>query len=218
MALDVKIPQTQQNFYKNTEVPLIQKKFDTIEKNYKQFIDNTATLTGVDRNVIKSFIFIESGGNPNAETPYAVGLMQVSTAGASDALVYEKSSGRLSADEEAILKKTLGAKMSNLNNLKPNQKSTGKTWVSRTELLVPEFNILVGSIMLKQMIDEYAENGKARLDKVAVVYNTGKFSKIGKTAIAHKGNTDSLIAAIPKGQADYIRKLVGINSTLDILI
>lgn len=218
MSLNVKIPQTQQNFYKNTDVPLIQKKFDNIEQRYKSFIDNTANLTGVDRRVVKSFIFIESGGNPNAETPYAVGLMQVSTAGASDALVYEKSSGRLSPTEEAILKKTLGERMNNLNNLRPNQKTIGKTWITRNDLLNPEFNILVGSIMLKQMIDEYAENGKARLDKVAVVYNTGKFSKVGKIAIAHKGDTDSLIAAIPKGQADYIRKLVGINSTLDILV
>jgi hypothetical protein len=218
MALDVKIPQTQQTFYKSSEIPLIQKKFDSIEKGYKPFIDNISKLTGVDRNVIKSFIFIESGGNPNAETPYAVGLMQVSTAGASDALVYEKSSGRLLPDEEAILKKTLGARMSNLDNLKPNQKSLGKTWVNRNDLLVPEFNILVGSIMLKQMVDEYAENGKARLDKVAVIYNTGKFSKVGKVAIAHKGTADELIAKIPAGQGNYIKKLLGVNSTLDILI
>lgn len=216
--LAIKIPSIQQKFYQNTDVPLIKKKFDKIEANYGDTINKISDLTGLDKNIIKSFIFIESGGDKNATTPYAVGLMQVSTAGASDTIVYEKSSGRLSKGEEDIMKKYLGSRWSMLEKLKPNQKSLGKTWVTRDDLLNPEFNLLVGSIMAKQMIDEYAEDGKARLDKVVVVYNTGKFSKVGKIAIAHKGTTEELINALPKGQADYIRKMVGINSTLDVLV
>jgi soluble lytic murein transglycosylase-like protein len=144
--------------------------------------------------------------------------MQVGLATASDALVFEKASGRLSAEEDAIVKKYLGNRYSNLNNLKKNQKSIGKTFTTSADLFNPEFNILLGSIIVKQLVDEFTENGNPRLDKVVVIYNTGRFSKPAKLAIKHKGDTDSLLAKIPRGQGDYIRKLIGKNSLLDIIV
>ena len=77
---------------------------------------------------------------------------------------------------------------------------------------------MVGTIILGQLVNEFTENGRPRLDKVVVVYNTGRYAKISKTAIAHAGNTDTLVDILPKGQADYVKKLVGVNGLLDILI
>ena len=61
--LAIKIPSIQQKFYQNTDVPLIKKKFDKIEANYGDTINKISDLTGLDKNIIKSFIFIESGGD-----------------------------------------------------------------------------------------------------------------------------------------------------------
>lgn len=215
----LKIPATNLSFYKKDQVPMIKDKItDVIEAKYGNIIKNISKITGLNDEIIKGFIFIESAGKEKAETPYAIGLMQVGLATASDALVYEKSSGRLSSEEEAILKKHLGSKMKNLENLKKNQKSIGKTWIGKQELFNPELNILVGSIIVKQLADEFTENGVPRLDKVAVVYNAGRFGKIGKKAINHKGSVEELVGALPKEPSAYITKLVGTHGVLDILV
>ena len=108
--------------------------------------------------------------------------------------------------------------MKNLDNLKKNQKTIGKTWVGKTELFNPEANILIGSIILKQLVDEFTENGVPRLDKVAVIYNAGRYGKIAKKTIAHKGTTEQLVGLLPKEPSSYITKLVGKHGLLDILV
>lgn len=214
-----KIPAIQDKFYPDTSVVLIKNKLNNvIRAKYGRIINNISKITGLNPEIIESFIFIESAGDEKAKTPYAYGLMQVGLATASDALVYEKSSGRLSPEEDTLVKKYLGNRYSKLNNLKKNQKSIGSTFVTPTDLFNPEFNVLLGSIIVKQLVDEFTENGNPRLDKVVVIYNTGRFSKPAKIAIKHKGDTDSLLAKIPRGQGDYIRKLIGKNSLLDILV
>lgn len=217
--MDYKIPGLNSSFYDLTSAKLIEGKIkNMIRPNYGVMINNISNLTGVNKELIESFIFIESSGDPTANTPYAYGLMQVGLATASDALVYEKSSGRLSAGEEILVRKYLGDRWNLIKNLSSGQKSIGKTFITKADLYKPEFNILVGTIILGQLINEFTENGRPRLDKVVVVYNTGRYAKISKTAMAHTGNTDTLVAKLPKGQADYIRKLVGVNGLLDILI
>ena len=212
--MNVKIPAIPDKYWQDDAVPLIKKRItNVIEAKYGSIINNIANLTGLDKNIIKSFIFIESGGDNVTQGLYANGLMEVGLASASDTLAYEKSSGRMSDAEAVIVKKTLGSRWALLEKLKPNQRSTGTTYVTSQDLLNTEFNILVGSLLLKQMCDEFL-----RLDKVAVIYNSGRYSKAGKIAIAHTGTTQELIAKIPVGQANYIRKLIGVNSTLDLLV
>lgn len=214
-----KIPSITDKFYPDHVVPQIKNKLDSvIRTKYGNIIDNISNITGLNKSIIESFIFIESGGDEKAKTPYATGLLQVSPATASDGLVKEKGAGRLSVEEANMVKKYLGDRYSLIENVKPKQTTIGKTFVTNADLFKPEFNILIGSILLKQYIEEFTENGNLRLDKVAVVYNTGRFSDVGKTTIKHKGTTQELIAKIPKGQADYIRKLVGTNGTLDIIV
>jgi soluble lytic murein transglycosylase-like protein len=215
----LKIPATNLKFYESKQVPAIKNRVtDVIEAKYGNIIKNVSKITGLNEEIIKSFIFIESAGKENAETPYAIGLMQVGLATASDGLVYEKSSGRLGKEEEDILKKYLGGKMKNLENLKKNQKSIGKTWIGKKELFNPELNILIGSIIIKQLADEFTENGVPRLDKVAVIYNAGRYGKIAKKTINHKGSVEDLVSILPKEPSAYITKLVGTNGLLDILI
>ena len=144
--------------------------------------------------------------------------MQLSPATASDVIVKEKGLGRLEKEEADILKKYLGSRFSLVEKVKPNQKSLGKTFVTNDDLFKPEFNILVGTILLGQLTNEFVEGGKLRLDKVITVYNGGRYSKAGRKIISFKGNTNELLAQVPKESSDYIKKLMGTNGILDIIV
>lgn len=217
MATEFKIPAISKSFYQEKSIPLIKERFDYIEKKYGEIIKNISALTNLNKDIIKSFIFIESRGEEKAQSPYAVGLMQVGLATASDSLIKEKASGRLSDGEEKILTKYLGDRMKYFKNLKPKAKTIGKTYITKNDLLKPELNVLIGSIIIKQLIDEFTDSGVPRLDKVAVIYNAGRYGKIGKMTIAHTGTIEELHKKLPSEPSNYITKLLGINSTLDIL-
>lgn len=218
--LNIKIPAIKLSYYDNVAASLNKKKVEeVIRVKYGKHINNISKLSNVPSQLIESFIFIESGGNPNAKTPYAVGLMQVGLATASDALVFEKGAGRLSAAEAAIIKKKLGSRYSLIEKVKPKQKSIGKTFITKEDLLDPEFNILVGTILLKQLIDEFTDkNGKVRMDKVISIYNAGRYGSTAKKIIASKEPIDVLIKKVPKETNAYILKLLGERGILDTIV
>jgi soluble lytic murein transglycosylase-like protein len=176
-------------------------------------------MSNVPKELIESFIFIESGGNANAQSPYAVGLMQLSPATASDTLVKEKGLGRLSAPETELLKKYLGGRYGLIEGVKPKQTSLGKTFITKKDLFIPEFNILLGTILLKQLMDEFTEpNGKIRMDKVIVIYNGGRYGKIAKKVIASKEGIEEIVKIVPKETSSYILKLLGTEGILDTMV
>lgn len=218
--LKVEIPSIESSFYSNTAANLNKKKVvDVIRPKYGRIIDKISKISNVPSVLIESFMFIESGGNEKAETKWAIGLMQVGTSTASDVIFKEKGAGRLSDNEAEIIKKYLGKeKWKMIESVKPNQKSLGKTFVTRDELLNPEFNVLVGAMYLGQLIDEFTEKGKPRLDKAVVVYNRGRFDSISKKVIPFKGTTEEIKNIVPYGTYSYIEKLLGKNSLLEVLI
>lgn len=215
----IKIPATQKSFYTPSQAEQnLNKINNVIIPNYGKIIDKVSLMTGVPREIIISFIFIESSGNPNATTKWATGLMQLGGSSVSDSLVFEKSSGRLNKAEDDLIRKYLGSRYSNLENLKPNQKTISKTFVTKQDLLDPTFNILCGSILLGQLIDSYTEKGVPRLDKIVVVYNRGAYDKVSKQISKSGKGIDEIINSIPKGTGEYITKLVGKHSVLDSLV
>lgn len=220
MQIKAKIPALAEAFYNETASAANLKKIDTVIKpNYGKFIDPIGVMTNVPSELIQSIIFIESGGK-NINSPYAVGLMQVGAAAASDALVKEMSHERLSSGEIAILKTKLGTRYDSiLGNLKPKQKSTGSTWVTQADLQDPEFNILVGTIIFKQLMDEFTEaDGTVRLDKCIVIYNSGRYSASSKAVIPFTGTTNEMLKIVPAETKAYILKLLGLNGLLDSIM
>ncbi len=214
----MKIPAINQKFYPDSAVKQIENKIqNVIRQKYGNIINNVADMTGVNEEVIEGFIFIESSGNKDAKTPYAIGLMQISPAMVSDTIIKEYRSKRLDKREEDIIKKNIGAdRWTKVQKAKSN--SIG-TFVTRDELFDPEFNILMGALHIGQLMDEFTENNIPRLDKVVVIYNTGRYSKLAKKIIADKTSSmEKLTNSLPVGQADYVRKLIGVNSVLDIIV
>jgi hypothetical protein len=218
--LSIKIPSINQSFYDKVSSKANQEKIvGAIRPKFGKIINNVSSMSNVPSTLIESFIFIESGGNEKAQSPYAVGLMQLNGATASDTIVKEKGAGRLSQPEADILKKYLGSRYSLVEKVKPKQTSLGKTFITKEDLLKPEFNVLVGTILLKQLMDEFTEpNGQIRMDKVITIYNGGRFSKTAKKVIPFKGTTEELVKIVPKETSAYILKLLGTEGILDTMV
>ena len=153
----------------------------------------------------------------NAKNGMSIGLMQVNPPTIAEAFYKEVEQGRMSTGELEVIKKFLGKRASKLTL--PKGKKRFATYdfsiVQPSDLFKPEFNILSGSLLLRQWMDKYTENGVVRMDKVIVAYNTG--TKVRKKAEAHTGTTDTLIPIVPKITQAYIKKLVGKNGTLTSL-
>lgn len=212
----IKIPMTDLAFYRKEETPLVKKKLDTIYNNYGNFIANSSKLCNVPEDVIHSFIFIESAGNPKAVSKAgAIGLMQLKPESASDMIHLENKSGNLSEQEKVLARKFLGSRLDCILKMKymghklPCNQNKGYS-VTKEDLLKPEFNIFCGTLYLSVLMRLHTENGIIRLDKVVVRYNRGYFSK-------PDGSLEQLLKKSPKETRDYITKLVGKYSPLDIL-
>lgn len=218
-TLNIDIPSIKQAYY-NSEQQLKNKEkvLGVIRPKYGATIKKIGNITNLPSSLIESFIFIESGGNPNASTPYATGLMQLGTATASDTLIKEKGAGRLSNDEALILKYYLKDRYKKIEGVKAGQKTIGETFVTKEDLLKPEFNILVGSILLKQLIDEFTgSDKKVRMDKVITIYNGGRYTSIAKAIIPNNGSIEEVVKLLPKESSSYVLKLVGQRGLLETL-
>jgi hypothetical protein len=101
--------------------------------------------------------------------------------------------------------------------------ANGKTRViTVADNLKPELNILIGSIILGQLLDQpWAKdiNGNVKLASVITVYNSGMYGTWGKKAIAietasPKALHDALTGNITT--QTYIRKVFAPDGALDI--
>lgn len=210
MNMNVKLPITSKSFYGDDEKPAIKAKLLEIYANYKSIIDTVASLNNIPKELIISVIFIESRGDANAKTKYAVGLMQVSPSSATDIITRERSRGVLTQTEKNALKNMLGSTKYD----KVMTAKMGDTIVTESDLFRPNVNILLGSMMLTQIIDDESKKsgGKLRLDKAIVRYNKGYYAQLPNVG------TDQLLSKVPNESRDYILKLAGKDGTLDILV
>lgn len=217
-ALEVPIPMTPRVFYSNAALPQNKAKLDQIGKKYYKEIKQAEELTKVPGALILSVIFTESAGNPSVVSYVgAAGLMQLKPQAANDTIFLENKQGRLTAGELAVLKKYLGNRINGPLNQKylshkiKENNFTGNV-VTRADMMNPEFNILVGAMLLGILIDQHQEAGMLRLDKVLLRYGLGYFYKPGA------GNVEQVLDRV-KGKSteaySYILKVAGKNGLLE---
>jgi hypothetical protein len=73
--LSIKIPSINQSYYDKTSAKANQEKIvNVIRPKFGSIINTVSSMSNVPSQLIESFIFIESGGNEKAQSPYAVGL------------------------------------------------------------------------------------------------------------------------------------------------
>lgn len=188
----------------------MKKVWDKYGKYFKKF----AETSKVPAEVLFAFTMIESGGNPLAggESSPTQGLMQwnrnyaAGTGNPDYTLTKEFTKGRLNEAEKEVLKR---------NNI--NFDANGNTRsLTQKDLQNAELNILIGSIILGQYMDKDwgTENGNLRMDRIIALYNWG-LGGFNKNNIAKK-NLQEVLASIPAGTQSYVKKMLGLNGTLDI--
>lgn len=227
MNLDIKIPAIDSLGYPLNQKDLILSKLNDIEKNFGSIITIVSNATNVPIEIIKSIIFIESGGKSDIESficgkndsKCPVGLMQISPETATNVPFIENKNKRLSEHEKDLLYKWIGKDKTNcilsmqyMNQKKKCNNNTGVSFTKK-ELKDPKINILIGSMLLGQYIDKYTENKKVRLDKVVIAYN-----KSAKTADRAGSTIEDAMKNLPKETSKYIAKFLGKNGTMDLMI
>jgi hypothetical protein len=201
----------------------IKKMLETIMSKYGDSIKKIGKMTNIPPEIIASFIAVESGGKADAGGAGHItqGLMQWNRSFAANFLEAEKRLGRLSNDEEELLK-SYGITFTN-----------GKTReITNADQLKPELNILIGSILLGQYIDSYFDGGKGgknakewatqdgqiRLDRIIAVYNAGAYGDAGKKARnATYATAAEMAANVNPITRSYIQKMLGMNGAMDIM-
>jgi soluble lytic murein transglycosylase-like protein len=210
--MEIRIPMVAKSFWAAEQVPQVKEKLFQIRERYGTLINQASTLTGVSPELITSVIFIESGGQERViSRAGAVGLMQVTPQTASGVIHLANKAGKLSNELKQALAVQLGERVACIAKQQyMGQPMKFNTAITAAELLTPGLNVLIGSLLLALLVAQHTENGIIRLDKVITRYNRGYFYK-------PKGTTQELMATAPAETRAYILKLVGVNSTLDIL-
>jgi len=189
----------------------IKKMLDTIRSKYGTYIDFVARESNLPKEMIVSFIAVESGGNEKAGASGHVtqGLMQWNRTYAKAQLEKELKEGRMTKAEKDKLA-SFGIKFD----------ANGKTRaITNADQLKPELNILIGSIILGQLIDTDwgTEDGEIKLDRVIAVYNAGAYGDTGKKARSKAYKTPKeLASAVNSTTSAYIKKILGTSGALDL--
>jgi len=204
----IKTPTFAEGFYQANDRAQIVAKINQIRSTYGTIVKLVAFITNVPENLLYSFIYIESGGNQYAINGSAIGLMQLSPAGASDMLFLEHKRGRLQPAEIAMLRRQMGSRYDAITRM--DYMGDG-VHVTANDLGQAEFNILAGAIYLGILLDEHIEGEYVRMDKVVARYNRGYFAK------NLTGDYDSFYLTQNTTTRNYILKLVGTNGLIDIL-
>lgn len=190
----------------------IKNMLQTIWSNYSSFIRFASKNSKIPSDVLTAFIAVESGGKVDAGPSGHVtqGLMQWNRNFAKAQLERELRQDRMTPAERA--------KLAEYNIVFD---SDGKTRsITNADQLKPELNILIGSIILGQLMDENwaRDNGVLRLDRVIAVYNAGAYGETGKKArLGNYPTPKALADSVNPITRSYIAKIVGKDGALHII-
>jgi soluble lytic murein transglycosylase-like protein len=222
--VEMKVPDVNRSFtqgsYKYSNKSVIDANkgiLDKVVKNYSKFINTWGEEFEIDNSIISGFICTESGGNNAPPNKYdATGLMQVTPNTVWEILakwqVMVKSP--LSEKAKSFFNKAIpSSKKFNANTL---PSSAVKSEIRLALQKNPEFNIAIGTAVLRWLLEAFKDGDVAHLNKVMVSYNAGYYSMRNK--VKGKMTTEQLLnnKTIPLESRGYLLKMLGVNGFLDI--
>ena len=191
---------------------VMQKTWDQYGKYFKYYSETSKVPVAI----LFAFAQVESDGLANAggSQSNTQGLMQWDkryAAGSGNpnfALSKEFLKGRLTPAEKEKLA-MFGITFDSKGNTRK---------LTQEDLVKPELNILIGSIILGQYIDKVwaTENGNIRMDRIIALYNWG-LGGFNNNQLDKK-DLQGVLANIPSVTKTYINKFLGKNGALDIAI
>jgi soluble lytic murein transglycosylase-like protein len=190
---------------------------DRIVKDYTKFINTWGEEFEIDNSIIACFIATESGGKNAPPNRFdATGLMQVTPNTVWEILAKWRVMVKSPLSEKA--KSFFNKAIPSSRNYNPNKLPTSAI---RSEIRValqrnPEFNIAIGTAVLRWLLEAFKDGDVAHLNKVMVSYNAGYYSM--RNRVKGKLTTEQLLnnRNIPKESRGYLLKMLGVNGFLDI--
>lgn len=180
----------------------------TILANYGSIISKYEQPLAIAKPIVVSVIGTESGGRMVGKNAFgAIGLMQVTY----PAFV------EVSANWKKHVKENMPAFIKeNLDKLAPNKSQSA---IESKLASSPEFNILVGMMLLRVLAERFAGN----FNRVLVSYNAGAYTKsqnVGTKPIQTPIDTALLVAdkRVPLESRNYLQKVLGKNGFLELYL
>lgn len=188
-----------------------------IENKFLNYINTWGTEFEIDNSIIAGFIATESGGTNAPPNQYdATGLMQVTPNSVWEILVKWENivKSPLSTKAKTFFNKAIpSSKKFNANTL---PSSAVKSEIRKALQNNSEFNIAIGTAVLRWLLEAFKEGNTVNVNKVMVSYNAGYYSMKDKV----KGNptTSQLVLnkKIPLESRGYLLKMLGVNGFLDL--
>lgn len=222
--VSINVPDVNRSFvqgsykYSNLSVITANKQLlNKITTQYSDFINTWGEEFEIDDSIIASFIATESGGKNMPPNAYdATGLMQVTPNAVWEIIVKWENMVKspLSTTAKSFFNKAIPSSKNFNPNVLPS--STVKSEIRKALQNNSEFNIAIGTAMIRWLLEAFKENNIANINKVMVSYNAGYYSMRNKV----KGNptTEQLLKnkTIPLESRSYLLKMLGVNGFLDL--
>jgi hypothetical protein len=189
---------------------------NTVYKTYGGYITKWGKVFEVDDSIITGFIATESGGVNVGKNKYdAVGLMQVTPDSVWETITkWEKIVGSpLPKVAKDYFNKTIPLSKTFDDNVLP---SNAVTTQILTALKTPEFNIAIGTGIIRWLLEAFKDNSGANINKVMVSYNSGYYASRNK--VKNSQTTEQMVnnKIFPLESRGYLLKMLGKNGFLDL--
>ena len=188
-----------------------------IYKQYGNFINKWGIEFEVDDSVLVGFIATESGGENAPPNRFrATGLMQMTPDAVWETITkWQRMVGSpLSKTAMSFFNKTIPSSKKFEPNTLPS--SSVKSEILKALQNNSEFNIAIGTAHLRWLLEAFAEDGKAEINKVMVSYNAGYYSSRNK--VKGKMTTTQIVnnKSFPLESRGYLLKMLGVNGFMDL--
>jgi soluble lytic murein transglycosylase-like protein len=209
LTVNIKVPQVNEAFYKDSDLIYIKNTILNARQKYGSFIDELSNVLEIPKELIYAMIYIESAGKEDlVSQANAYGLLQITKPTAEDIFALMRNQIQQNPKLKQLIIKLFPDKYTCLLS---KAYAGQKECLTVDDLLNPYRNLLIGSLIIRYLLDKY----RGRLDALVIAYN-----KVGLFQNAKIGNTpaDTLnLEKIPETR-NYIIKLLGKNSALGVAI
>jgi len=191
----------------------------SIKNNYGDYLLKFGELFQIPAALIAAFIATESSGvNVGANKYQATGLMQITPGAFFETLTRRLKTEDIGDQQILLIKRYAPFLNFSSTQMKSNLSSVENSLIAAFKQ--PEFNIYAGCLYLDFLLDRFAINGIAEINKALVGYNAGPYLKIlsANIGIALDSGNLSKNILVPKESRAYLVKILGIDGFLDLIL
>ncbi len=180
---------------------------------YGNYIQQSVSLNNLPANLLEAVILVENDriDVDSVSSAGAVGIAMIKPLSATDILVTARKKRLLSIEKQTVLKKRLGARMSQVLSAE-----LGKTIITASDLKDPEFSLMLAGIYLSLLISEHQSESSSWLQYVVARYNQGYYLLTARKIPRGLG-VKALMEKVPGECKNYLVKMLGVRGWLDIL-